>query len=125
MKRVIALSLAWLLPLAALAQAVPGAPLPIDPGLRNKQVTLRLRDARVYQGKLLDIQPDSLVLQVKNLDPKTRKKVTRTEIISRADVVWMDRNRRSYSRAWGWAFGVGVIITPIAIAFAVTDKNRT
>lgn len=126
MRRLLALSLAWLIPLTLLAQHAPGnPPLPIDPALRNKQVTLRLRDARVYQGKLIEIQPDVLVLQVKDLDPVTKKKVTRKETIARADVVWVDRIQRSHSRLWGLAIGIGAIVLPIAIALAATDKNKT
>ena len=131
MKKALALTLALLLPLAAAAQAIPPLSpsdeemLPIDPGLRKKTVLIRLRDGRTFQGKLKEIAADSLVLEVRDFDTTKKKKVKRLQSINRVEVVWVEKVHRSYSRLWGLAFGVGAIVIPIAIAFAVTDKNKT
>ncbi|MCI0403900.1 MAG: hypothetical protein L0212_10305 [Acidobacteria bacterium] len=128
MKKTLALPLAMLLPLALVAQeAVAPATdplIPIDPGWRKKEVVVRLRDARVYQGKLVEIQPDTLLLQVKDLDPTTRKKVTRTETIPRSQVVWVQRVGRNKTRLWGLVIGLGAILIPIALVVGL-DENQT
>jgi hypothetical protein len=131
MRRPLAFTLALLMPLAAVVQAASPPPLtneavlPIDPGLRKKTVLVRLRDGRIFQGKLKEITADTLVLQVKDLDPATGKKVTRLETVDRTQVIWVEKTSSPNKRIWGVALGLAAILVPIVIAFAATDKNKT
>lgn len=118
MQAFLALLLAFLVPLASIAQegraGTAGQPLntaperghnqpgeqpevgslvPVNPNLLKKKVMVYLRDGRSFQGKLLELYPDTLVLQLEERDPVTRKKVKRTERINRAEMVAIEPHR--------------------------------